>query len=399
MTDEIQAQVKAAVLDEAHFVKAMFSGAQHKQIVPWVRVTVQPVLIRDQRHWQFVYSDGRQDATKNHDATGANEALDQLLSFAFKNIHVSGTAGSLHVQFTKKGQALLHHHAAVTGEDAPAPTHDRHKRLILPAEGPDAFLQAVGIKTAEGRVRAEKRDKFRQINAFLKLVEQTGAIETIEEEPLRAVDLGCGNAYLSFALYHYLNHVLGRAATLTGVDVNGRVLQDHADKAAELGWDGIDFVESTIIDYRAAAAPHLVIALHACDTATDEALAQAIGWRSRLIFSAPCCHHHLQAQLDAGEPPDPFGPVMYHGILRERLGDILTDSLRALILRLMGYQARVMEFISAEHTDKNLMIRAIRTEAPPDARLIAQYRALKDFWGVTPYLETLLGDALAAVID
>ncbi len=399
MANDYQQQVKDAVLNEAGFVKAVFSGAQRKQVVPWVRVTVQPVLIREETRWQFAYFDGRQDVTKNHEAAGAAEALDQLLSFAFKNIHVSGTAGSLQVQFTKKGKALLHRHAPAAADAPPDLTHDRRKRTILPADEPDAFLQAVGIKTAEGKVRADKRSKFRQINEFLKLVEQTGVIETIEAEPLRAVDLGCGNAYLSFAVYHYLTHVLGRSATLTGVDVNGRVLQDHAAKAAELGWDGIDFVESTIIDYRAEATPHLVIALHACDTATDEALAQAIGWRSRLIFSSPCCHHHLQAQLSAGEPPEPFGPVMFHGILRERLGDILTDSLRALILRLMGYQTRVMEFIDPEHTDKNLMIRAIRTDTPPDERLIAQYRALKDFWGVTPYLETLLGDSLAAVID
>ncbi len=398
MSADYRQQIKAAILDPDHFVKAVFHGRQRQQIVPWVQVTAQPVVIKGRKLLRFSYFDGRQDVTKNYDPAQAAEALDQLLSFAFKNIHVTGTAGGLHVQFTKKGRALVHHHPPADQPEELALAHDRRKPAILPADQPDAFLQAVGIMTQDGQVRADKRGKFHQINEFLRLVEQTGALERIDADPLCVADLGCGNAYLTFAFYHYLNHIRGRRAVLTGVDSNARVLQNHAAKAADLGWEEIDFAVSRIIDFQPPAPPHIVIALHACDTATDEALAQAVRWESRLIVSAPCCHHHLQAQLSQGEPPEPFGPVMFHGILRERLGDILTDSFRALILRLMGYRAGVIEFVSSEHTNKNLMIRAVRTGAPAEPELIAQYQALKAFWGVTPYLETLLGEDLRRVI-
>jgi SAM-dependent methyltransferase len=210
------------------------------------------------------------------------------------------------------------------------------------------------------------------------------------------VDCGCGSAYLTFAVYHYLNDMLGLPTRMTGVDIKADLLAGHADKVAALGWVGLDFEAARIIDFQPPVPPDIVLALHACDTATDEALAQAIGWGSKLIFSAPCCHHHLQAQLENG--PLPFQPILRHGILKERLSDILTDSLRALILRIMGYRTDVMELVAAEHTNKNLMIRAIRTAPPGERRFVEEYRALTEYWQVRPYLETLLGEAFTALL-
>ena len=185
---------------------------------------------------------------------------------------------------------------------------------------------------------------------------------------------------------------------MTGVDAKEFLMARHQATAAELGWEGLTFAAGQILDYAPAEAPDVVLALHACDTATDDALARAVRWGSRLIFSAPCCHHHLQAQLAAAETPSPFRPVLRHGILRERLGDALTDALRAHILRLLGYRAEVLEFVAVEHTPKNLMIRAVHTGAPPTPALVAEYRALKTYWGVTPYLEELLSAELATVL-
>ncbi len=253
------------------------------------------------------------------------------------------------------------------------------------------------MTTADGRIRANQQRKFRQINEFLRLIDETGEIDKVTSRPLRVVDLGCGSAALTFATYHYLTAVKGRAVSMTGVDTKAHLMERHAATAAQLGWDGLRFAAARISDYRPDAPADVVLALHACDTATDEALARAIRWRSRLIFSAPCCHHHLQAQLAAAETPSPFRPVLRHGILRERLGDALTDALRAHILRLLGYRAEVLEFVAVEHTPKNLMIRAVHTGAPPTAALVAEYQALKAYWGVTPYLETC--SASAAVSD
>ncbi len=252
-------------------------------------------------------------------------------------------------------------------------------------------MQAIGLMTGDGRIKADKYKKFKQINEFLKLLTETGALEKSEQPVLEIVDYGCGNAYLTFGVYHYLNHVLGRPARMVGVDVRGELLTKHAQTARALGWDDLTFVQSTIADYLPSVPPDITLALHACDTATDEALAQGIQWASRLIISVPCCHHNLQAQIRHHPPPDVFRPVIRHGILAERLGDILTDSLRALILRIMGYQTEVLQFISEEHTAKNIMIRAIRSDLPAPPAFIAEYRRMKEFWKVTPRLDELLG--------
>jgi SAM-dependent methyltransferase len=256
-------------------------------------------------------------------------------------------------------------------------------------------LQAIGVQTAGGRVRADKQRKFRQINEFLRLVDETGVIEQLEQRPLHVVDLGCGSAALTFAIYHYLNHLVGIPAQVVGVDVKQKLIEHRAQTARDLGWDKMSFVPSTIIAYRPERPPDIVLALHACDTATDEALAQAIGWESKLIFSAPCCHHHLQAQLDKNPTPEPFRPVARHGILQERLGDILTDAFRALILRIMGYQADVLEFVDPENTPRNIMIRAMRKHPAASPSHLEEYDALKRFWGVKPYLERLLASSVS----
>jgi SAM-dependent methyltransferase len=203
--------------------------------------------------------------------------------------------------------------------------------------------------------------------------------------PIRLVDCGCGSADLTFAVYHYLNHVLRHPAQAVGVDVKADLIAKHNAISAELGWDDLRFEVSRIIDYVPGEPPDIVIALHACDTATDEALAQAVKWGARMIFSAPCCHHDLQVQISAQPMPPAFRPVLRHGILKERIGDVLTDALRAQILRIVGYRTDVVEFISPEHTDKNLMIRAVSSTGRGDVQmLIDEYRDLVDLWQVQP---------------
>ena len=395
--EDFRAPLRQTVLDEG-FVEANFREAQRGAAVPWPRVTIRPVLLRGARHWQFIYFDGRQDTAKNYDSAQVEERLGELLALPFKSMTAATTAGTVRVQFSKKGRPILHREARL---GAPIPldlAHDRAKPGILSDEQPPAFLQAIGVATADGRVRADQRRKFNQINEFLRLLDEGGAIDDLGADPIRVIDLGCGSAALTFAAYHYLNVVKERSATLIGVDAKAHLMERHNDTAVRLGWPGIHFEAARIEEFQAADAPDVVLALHACDTATDEALARAVGWGSRLIFSAPCCHHHLQAQLAATETPEPFRPVARYGILRERLGDILTDALRAHILRLLGYRAEVLEFVAVEHTPKNLMIRAIHTGAAAPAALVAEYRALKAYWGVTPYLEELLTERLQPIL-
>ena len=210
------------------------------------------------------------------------------------------------------------------------------------------------------------------------------------------VDLGCGNAYLSFAAYRFLAE--NRDVELTGVDLRAQSRERNTKLAADLGWStSAHFVEGAIIDAPVQPPVDVVLALHACDTATDDALAQAVRWAAPVVLASPCCHHDLQRQMSAGGAPPPYGLVTRHNILRERLGDVLTDAVRAALLRRVGYRVEVVQFVSAEYTPRNTMIRAVRTgAAQPDSRADAEYEALVADWGVTPHLQTLLADDLAA---
>lgn len=393
MSDDPLQLVRAAILGN-DFQEAVFQGARPGATVPWERVAIRPVQLKSGRRLQFAMFDGKQERSTNYTTGDVAVALDELLALPFRSIRATTTAGSLRVQFSKKGRPVLHRERR-SGESVPLDmAHDRVKPLILSQDEPAPFLAAIGVATADGRVRADQQRKFRQINEFLRLIAETGEVELLEARPLRVVDLGCGSAALTFATYHYLTAVKDIPTLMTGVDTKVHLMDRHRETAARLGWTGLSFAAARIEEFTPARPPHIVLALHACDTATDEALAQAVRWRAKLIFSAPCCHHHLQAQLSSAPAPEPFRAVLRHGILRERLGDVLTDAFRALILRLMGYRAEVLEFVPIEHTPKNLMIRAIHTAAPPAPALLAEYEAMKAYWGVTPWLETLLGDEL-----
>ena len=394
MADDALRVVRDAILNTDTFVKATFSGRRRGHELAWRRVVLRPVLIRDVRHLQVSYFDEKQDTTKNYRGEDARNQVDQLFALPFSQIHVQTTEREIQAQISRKGVPRIQERPVDEAGAAASLSHDRTKPRLIPGDTPDAFLQALGIQMPDGRIRANKRRKFLQINEFLRLVADTAALEEIEP-PIHIVDCGCGSADLTFAVYHYLNNIAGRPATAVGIDVKADLMKKQTALAGKLGWPELRFEVSRIIDYEPETPPDVVLALHACDTATDEALAQAVRWGARFIFSAPCCHHHLQAQIDSRPMPPVFQPVLRHGILKERVGDVLTDSFRAQILRILGYATDVIEFVSPEHTDKNLMIRAVRQTSVGDAGTVAAYRALTEFWGVTPYLATLLREQLA----
>ncbi len=386
--DQYKDQIRGAALDDETLVRLTLKGKLHGAALDWRQIIVRPVLIKNERHLQFSYFSERQDITKNYCGTEAAEKLEEALTLPFGSIHLQTTVDDWHVQMTRKGTPILHRNVEQSTPRTAELAHNREKALPLPADRPDAFLQTVGIMDAQGKVRPAMHAKFAQVNEFLKLLEHTGELERFEHTPVNILDCGCGAAYLSFAAYHYLNDVRGIPARLTGIDVNGVLIARDNQYADQLGYAEACFNTSAIIDYVPDVPPDILLALHACDTATDEAIAQGIRHQSRLILCAPCCHHQLRGQLHTVAP---FAPVMRHGILEQRLSDLLTDSFRALILRIMGYKTDVVEFVSPEHTDKNLMIRAVRRADLENATFIEEYNALKAFWGVTPYLETLLG--------
>ncbi|HEV2582724.1 MAG TPA: SAM-dependent methyltransferase [Ktedonobacteraceae bacterium] len=399
VASEYQQLIRDNVLSNQDLIKATFSGQHRDRTFPWMKVIVRPVLVRGQKHMQFSYFDAKKDITKNYLGDEIAEKLEQILAAEFKNVHVQTAQNTIDIRLTQKGKAFIHSTTTAGQPIEVNLTHDRQKSALLTANDAGSFLKAVGIMTQDGKIKAEMQSKFRQINEFLRLVEQTGELERFNKAPLTVVDCGCGNAYLTFAFYHYLNDVLKIPTHLTGIDVNGELLTRHTEKSRNLDWPGLTFQTTRIIDFQPVTPPDIVLALHACDTATDEALAQGIRWQSKMIISAPCCQHQLQEQLEHQPTPRPFEAVVRHGILKERLGDILTDSFRALILRIMGYQTEVVQFVSSEHTAKNLMIRAVKSLKVGDAKFVQEYNDLKDFWKVTPYLEQLLGEDFTAIIS
>lgn len=389
-TDHLAA-IRAAVL-AGTFLRLTLTGAQRGSTVPWEKVTARPVQIRRGRGVQFSYFDGRKDITQNAVGEEIAAKLDELLALPFARVHVQTAEGDLHIRVTKKGRALVTRGKPSRPAAEADLAHDRTKQQPLRADRPDPFLQTIGIMDQNGRVRATRQGKFHQINEFLRALDPM--LPEGETAPLEIVDCGCGNAYLTFAAYHYLNHLRTIPARVVGVDRNDEVLATCRRLQASLGWEGLSFVSSAIADYQPQSPPDIVLSLHACDTATDEALAQGVHWGSRVIMAAPCCQHELHDQLRAPS----FRPVLRHGVLRQRLGDVLTDAFRALLLRIMGYQTEVIQFVDPEHTAKNLLLRARRGPAPGDARFVREYRELKELWQVTPALETLLGEGAAKVL-
>ena len=256
-------------------------------------------------------------------------------------------------------------------------------------------MWTTGITDRAGKVRPAMRGKFRQVNTFLEHFWHALPAAEDAERPLTIIDYGCGSAYLTFAAYHYSSHVQGRPTQVIGVDADAEIIAKCRRLQESLQWEGLAFHESTIAAFKPQTRPDVVLSLHACDTATDEAIAQGIRWQGNVILAAPCCQHELH---DRVQHPD-FQPVLRHGILKQRTADILTDAFRALVLRIMGYRTDVVEFVSPEHTSRNLLIRAVKTQAPGDGAATQEYVRLKQFWDVTPYLEELLGDMLEPYLE
>jgi len=382
------------VQDESVFVRLTLY-AKIGPNMPYRRIVIRPVMVKGRRHMQFSYFTATQDITKNYRDAELTAKLGEVLGYPFTRALAETLHEHIQVEIGRDGAVRRWESTPRRPEPAtePAPiplSHDARKVRPFPPDQPDPLLMALEIQDGAGKTRPRMADKLSQINQFVEmlwgLLGPELAESPLDHSPVRLLDCGCGSSYLTLAAYRYLNAMQGIPAHLTGIDTNAYLIGKSAETAAALGYaEGTAFHQTPIRAYQPPAPPDVVIALHACDTATDDALIQGMAANARLIVCAPCCHHHLNAQLSAVAP---FRPVTRHGILKERLADLLTDSFRALALRIMGYKTDVVEFISAEHTNRNLMIRAVRRTPIGEAAFVAEYRALRDFWGVTPYLET-----------
>jgi SAM-dependent methyltransferase len=378
------ARATELIQDKDKFVRAVLSGRRRNMQTSYERIDIRPVQLKDGLKLQLVLSEAKQDTTKNI-GTDASAIL-ELLNSGYANVLVEFTTGSYSVRITKKGEALIHEGKG-TFERTLA--HDRTKERLLDASDP--FLIEVGISDHKGVIKPSMQDKYRQVEEFLRILEPA---LPANKEKLSIVDLGCGHAYLTFATHQYLRKA-GIDAKVIGVDVRENSRDRNNKIAQKLGiTDSIEFRAEEISD-TAIKSADIAIALHACDTATDDAIAWGVLNNVPLLLIAPCCHHDLQVQIQ--DVPEPWPMLTRHGIMRERLGDLLTDSFRTQILKLMGYRVDAIEFVGGEHTPRNLMIRATKTGAKPDAIDIARYKEMLAEWKVLPALAQRLAKELDAI--
>lgn len=390
LPEELTNEIRTRVFDRPGFIRLTQSLSRGGKTF---RISLRPVTLRGQARFQAEMCDGGKTRVRNFDEAGARRGLDEILTQkGRRDFHLITADGDLHLRVTKKGKILTSRgKSAPAGESAehPGGAHDRVKKHPLTAFPADALLKVIGIADGDGRIKPSMRGKYDQVNALLRCI-----APMLPSEPPAAytvVDCGCGKAYLTLALHQYLVHARGfRNLSVIGIVRNPDVIASARAMSEALGVaDEVIFRDCTIDSAEFPEAPDIVMSLHACDTATDDALIAAVRHRAERILCVPCCQHELHHALVGGGP---MRAPLRHGILRERLADLITDTFRAQVLRICGYRANVMEFVSGEATARNILIRAERTVRPAHGEAIAEYLDLAAFWGVTPYIGRALLD-------
>ena len=401
LEDSLKDEIRSRVTGEG-FMKLVQTVRRNGKTF---KIAMRPVEIGGERKFQAEMTDDGHVQVKNFDAAGAASGLEEIIAQkGARDLHLMTAKGDLHVRVTKKGHVLVSRSAEMDRVVVVKP-HDRVKKLPLTSFDASALLRVTGIADGEGRIKASMRGKYDQVNEFLKVVGETVGDAGAGDGAFTVVDCGCGKAYLTLALYFYLTQVLGfKSVRVIGVDRRADVVSaarkmseqlDIVDKAVFVEAD----LESFNIEDAGSEKVDMVVSLHACDTATDEALAKGVEWKAKYILSAPCCQHELQKRLaelggKAEGPAADFGGLLRQSILRERLCDILTDSFRAMILRILGYRTQVVEFVSSEATARNILLKCEWGVKPGQPGPVSEYLGLRDYWKVTPWLETRLSGIL-----
>ena len=320
------------------------------------RLQVRPVTLKAGRRLSLVWQHQTQDITKNYEFEPGLELLMALLSADFATGHLATTQANWQFERRSVGETRLHRSKPTEGQRAVIIEHDRPKSRAVDRHAD--WLQRLGVVGSQGEVRRGMEAKYRQIHRFIELL--SPVIQSTEESsslPIRVVDMGCGKGYLTFALYfHLIEHFPEREIRLSGLEVRSELVEAANALALDCGASGLTFHQSTIAEWPSEPVTGMV-ALHACDTATDDALAWGIRANATWLVCSPCCHRELRPRIIA---PEALAPAFRHGILVERQAEFVTDALRATLLEWAGYQSRVLEFISPEHTAKNLLITGVR---------------------------------------
>ena len=368
------------------FIRGTISNPRDKEGI--IKIRVRPLEKRGELYFQLESFTKTQAFHENLTAKDACRKIAGVME-RFGQMQIETVGEECTVLVSKKGKVTVRRKKRKTEAQPADRSHNRKKHYILEEGVPVPFLRDLGVMTEDGKIVRTKTDKFRQINRFLEFIEDI--LPRLEKgRELTILDFGCGKSYLTFAMYHYLHELRGYDIRIIGLDLKKDVI-DHCGKLAEkYGYDKLTFLVGDIADYDGVDREDMVVTLHACDTATDYALAKAVGWGAEVILSVPCCQHELNAQFAARDGcAEVLAPVMDYGLLRERFAALATDGLRAKYLEREGYETQVLEFIDMEHTPKNILLRAVKT-GRKDGRAAEEIRKCIEFLGAAPTLGRLL---------
>ena len=376
-------EITSAIEDKT-FIKITISNKREK-LAELKNVFIKPVLLKNTIKLSFVYRYPTKDITKNFDIKDAIILIEKMMQNEFYNVDVFTTENETHVAIQKNESIKIIRKSISLNLKEQTTQHDKEKvRIIKSADS--IYLKELGITTADGLVKKDMQDKYKQINRYVESIE--GKIKDLTfSTKLDVVDMGSGKGYLTFALYDYLKNKINLSATVTGIELRQELVTKCNEIALAANFENLHFKAGTIQE-AVLADTDILIALHACDTATDEAIYSGIKINAKVIICAPCCHKQIRKQM---MPDNELKSIVKHGILLERQAEITTDAIRALLMEANGYKTKVFEFIATEHTPKNVLIVGIKSDKLADNDSLEKVTALKSLFGIkTHHLETLL---------
>ena len=401
--EEIKKLLKEVLNRE--FIRAVISSPKEKEgtavllecgtepVQGILKIKVRPLEKRGELMFQLEAFTKTQAFHRNLNPEAAGEILAVVME-RFGQMQLETVSQDCTVLISKKGKVTIRRKQKKFRAKAADLSHNRKKRYILEEGVKVPFLQDLGVMTQDGKIVHTRFDKFRQINRFLEFIEDI-LPQLDRGRELTILDFGCGKSYLTFAMYYYLHELKKYDIRIIGLDLKSEVIRHCNELAEKYGYEKLQFLEGDIADYEGVNHVDMVVTLHACNTATDYALAKAVGWNAKVILSVPCCQHEINEQFEAGETPEVLAAVMEYGLLRERFAALVTDGLRAKYLESEGYETQVLEFIDMEHTPKNILLRAVRrgkTDGAIEAESRKKLEECEAFLNIQPTLGRLLSE-------
>ena len=365
-------------------IDMVISGQKNKSEDKAVKVRIRPVILKNEIEYQVSEFVGRKVLHSNHSAADVKKKIIDYMTEDFKQAQINMTDAAATILSSKSKTLTCKYKKAGQLKAQRDLSHNRTKKYIIQEGKPVAFMIDLGVMGQDGKIIRTRYDKFRQINRFLEYIEDI-LPKLDKERELTIIDFGCGKSYLTFAMYYYLKELKGYNIRIIGLDLKADVIEHCNELRTRYGYDKLDFYVGDIATYKDVDKVDMVVTLHACDTATDYALAKAVEWGAEVILSVPCCQHEVNKQIKN----EMLEPVLRYGILKERMSALITDAVRADLLESKGYDTQILEFIDMEHTPKNLLIRAVRTGKRSDQGKVEKMLAALN---IHPTLDRLLNE-------